>query len=90
MYGKTKQNNAVHCSDSLESAIRELEIFFPCHTFHAETKSSSTSTSKTQADTTVPLSESQTATTTTTTIVSTTTTTDATKAAADPSGATRT
>jgi len=75
LYGKTKQNNSVHCSDSLESALRELEIFFPCHTFHAETKSSSTSMSKTQADTTVPLSESQTA-TTTTTIVSTTTTTE--------------
>jgi len=73
LYGKTKQNNAVHCSDSLESAIRELDIFFPCHTFHAETKSSSISTSsKTQADITVPLSESQTTATTTTTCTTTT------------------
>jgi len=45
LYGTTKQCNAIHCSDSLENAKRELEIFFPCNTFNFNGDSSSSSAS---------------------------------------------
>jgi len=44
LYGTSKQCNAVHCSDSLENAKRELEIFFTCNTFnHGDSSSFSSS-----------------------------------------------
>jgi len=52
LYGSSKQSNAVHCSDSLENATRELDIFFPCNLFNVDSSSSSSSSSSDTSSTT--------------------------------------